>query len=220
LVLIDGKHGHNVDSVYWRYETLLKQSEDRLGALVGANGAIYAIRKEAFTPIPDETLVDDFVIPLLSKLKTSCDIVYDSEAVATEETPADIGSEFHRRARIGAGGFQSLAFLWRLLDPRWGWLAFSFFSHKVLRWLSPLLLLTLLSSNVFLPRIGFYRIALELQCAVYLIGALGALYLGSGLFPRLVRLVTLFTSVNAALLVGLARWLSGRQQGTWQRTAR
>src|SRR5262245_23212365 len=77
LILHDPARGRNVDSVYWSYETFLKQNESRLGALLGANGAIYAIRRSCYHPIPDGTIVDDFVIPLLAKLRTGCAIIYD-----------------------------------------------------------------------------------------------------------------------------------------------
>src|SRR5262249_30950742 len=140
LVLTDPATGCNVDSYYWRYETFLKRCEGRLGALLGANGAIYAIRRELYTPIPGNTIVDDFVIPLRAKLRTGCRIVYDGDAVAREETPPNVGAEFHRRSRIGAGGFQSIGLLWRLLNPRSGWVAFTFFSHKILRWVCPFFL--------------------------------------------------------------------------------
>src|SRR5205823_14619527 len=85
LVLTDPRTGRNVDSLYWRYETFLKRCEGRLGALLGANGGIYAIRKAFFTPIPAGTVLDDFIIPLLAKLRTGCTILYDDEAVAQEE---------------------------------------------------------------------------------------------------------------------------------------
>src|SRR5205085_81616 len=147
LILTDPATGRNADSLYWKYETLLKKYEGRLGALLGANGGIYAIRRALFTAIPGDTIVDDFVIPLEAKLRTGCGIVYDPEAVAREETAPNVGCEFHRRARIGAGGFQSLGLLWRLLNPARGWVAFTFFSHKVLRWVCPFFLLGLLVSS-------------------------------------------------------------------------
>ena len=150
LVLTDPRSGSNADGLYWKYETFLKRCEGRLGALLGANGAIYAIRRDLYVPIPPETIIDDFVIPLLAKLRSGCAIVYECDAVAREETPADVSSEFHRRARIGAGGFQSIGMLWRLLDPRRGWVAFTFFSHKVLRWFCPFFLIGLLASNALL----------------------------------------------------------------------
>ena len=72
LVLTDPATGGNADSLYWKYETFLKRCESRLGALLGSNGAIYAIRRSLFEPIPVNTILDDFVIPLQAKLRTGC----------------------------------------------------------------------------------------------------------------------------------------------------
>lgn len=220
LVLVDPSTGRNVDSLYWKYETFLKKCEGRLGALLGANGAIYAIRRDSFVPIPADTIVDDFVIPLLARLQSGRSIIYDPEAVAWEETPANIGSEFRRRSRIGAGGFQSIALLWRLLSPRQGWIAFTFFSHKVLRWLCPFFLIVAFVTNCLLIRQPLYQATLGLQSLFYLVSLAGAFIPGSGLALRMVRLTTMFSSMNLALLVGFWRWLTGRQRGIWQRTAR
>jgi cellulose synthase/poly-beta-1,6-N-acetylglucosamine synthase-like glycosyltransferase len=220
VVLTDPRTGRNVDSLYWKYETFLKRCEGRLGALLGANGPIYAIRRELYVPIPDATIVDDFVIPLLAKLRHGCAIVYDGEAVAREETPADVRAEFRRRARIGAGGFQAIGMLGGLLVPRQGWVAFTFFSHKVLRWLCPFLMLGLLASNLVLLRRPMYGWILVGQLGFYLASLLAAFVPVRFAALKPLRLTTMFTSMNAALLVGFWRWLQGTQGGTWQRTAR
>ncbi len=220
LILVDPDTGRNADSHYWRYETFLKQCEGRLGALLGANGAIYAIRRELFEPIPAGTLVDDFVLPLRAVLRTGCRVVYDDCAIAREETAAEVADEFRRRSRIGAGGFQSLGMLWRLLDPRRGWIAFTFLSHKIVRWFCPFFLLGMLLSSLLLWHRPFYRAALLTQLA-----GLGLSVLAHYLPPRWtllkpLRLLTMFTTMNLALLVGFGRWLCGVQSGVWRRTAR
>jgi cellulose synthase/poly-beta-1,6-N-acetylglucosamine synthase-like glycosyltransferase len=221
LILFDPVSGQNVDSVYWRYETFLKVCEGRLGALLGANGAIYAIRKSVFGGIPSDTIVDDFVIPLLARLRTGCTIVYDAAATALEETPKEISSEFKRRARIGAGDFQSIPLLWPLLDPRLGWIAFTFFSHKLLRWFCPFFLLGAAVSNVLLADAGVYGLCLAIQVGVYGIAFAGRfLSPGPGAAGKAMRLATMFTAMNAALFVGFFRWATGRQNGMWERTAR
>jgi len=220
LVITDPATGQNVDSLYWRYETFLKKKEARLGALLGANGAIYAIRRSHYVPIPNNTIVDDFVIPLLAKLKHDGRIIYDAAAIAFEESPPTIGSEFRRRARIGTGGYQSLALLWPLLNPRYGWTAFAFLSHKVLRWVAPFLLIATFIANLLLIAIPFYRWLLAVQTAFYVASSLGSYARGRGLPSRLLRLAAMFTSMNAALFVGFVRWLMLPQTGTWQRTAR
>jgi cellulose synthase/poly-beta-1,6-N-acetylglucosamine synthase-like glycosyltransferase len=220
LLLTDPATGANVDGVYWRYETFLKRCEGRLGALLGANGAIYAIRRDLFVPIPPGTIIDDFVIPLLSKLKSGRAIVYDPAALAREETAADVASEFRRRARIGAGGFQAIGLLWRLSDPRRGWVALAFCSHKLLRWCCPFFMVAALALGAVLSGQALYRDVLLAQAAFYSIALAGALWPARARAPRLLRAVQLFTSMNAALLVGFWRWCSGAQPATWQPTAR
>jgi cellulose synthase/poly-beta-1,6-N-acetylglucosamine synthase-like glycosyltransferase len=220
LLLTDPETGTNVDSLYWRYETFLKGCEGRLGALLGANGAIYAIRRSLYAAIQGNTLIDDFVIPLLTRLRTGCTIEYDQDAVAYEETPEAIASEFKRRARIGTGGFQSLPVIWMLLNPVRGWVSFSLFSHKLCRWLCPFLLAGALASNAALISNPFYAITLAIQVLVYAFALLGTRLTNPGRAFRVLRLTTLFAGMNLALLVGFWRWVSEEPQGAWSRTAR
>lgn len=220
LVLQDPLSGRNVDGLYWRFENYLKRCESRLGALLGANGAVYAIRRDAYVPIPDGTIVDDFVIPLISRLRTGLELVYDEESVAFEESAPHLGSEFRRRCRIGAGDFQSLGLLWPLLDPRRGWIALAFASHKVLRWTCPFLLLGMAAISLSWRDLTPYREALWAQTAFYAL-ALAAAIAPAGLrIPRPLRLAAMFAGMNAALFIGFFRWLFGLQAATWARTDR
>ncbi len=220
LVLIDPASGKNADGLYWKYETSIKRSEALLGALLGANGAIYAIRRDRYEPIPEGTIIDDFVIPLLSLIRQGGSIVYEPTAIAIEESAPDVAAEFRRRCRIGAGGFQSLSLLWPLLDPRRGWLAFAFLSHKLLRWLGPFFLLGMLAANLGLAVVGAppWRWVLAAQMAFYATSLLTPA--GPSPWLRALRLTTMFTSMNVALLVGCWGWLTGRRGGTWTPTAR
>lgn len=220
LVLTDPLTGQNVDSIYWKYETFLKKCEGRLGALLGSNGGIYAIRKELFQGIPNDTIVDDFVIPLLARKRTGCRIVYDRDAVATEETPSRLGSEFHRRARIGAGGFQSIGRLSSLLNPKHGWISLTFLSHKIMRWVCPFALITALVSNALLIRHDLFAYLFASQIAFYAISLLAAWLPSKPRILRYPRITTMFTMMNAALLVGFARWLRSGQNAAWKRTER
>jgi cellulose synthase/poly-beta-1,6-N-acetylglucosamine synthase-like glycosyltransferase len=219
LILTDPQTGRNADSLYWKYETFLKTCEGRLGALLGVNGGIYAIRRELYIPIPPTT-IDDFIMPLLTKLKTGCAIVYDREAKASEETPPDLGSEFRRRSRYSAGGLQSIRLLWQLLDPRWGWVAFAFFSHKILRWLCPFCLLGMFTTSTVLWNQTTYRYALLGQVAFYVVGIVALWFPPRFKVLKSLRLAAMFTLMNAALLVGFFLWLGGKQAGIWQSTVR
>jgi cellulose synthase/poly-beta-1,6-N-acetylglucosamine synthase-like glycosyltransferase len=220
LVIVDPVTGRNADGLYWKYETFLKRCESRLGALLGSNGAIYAIRRDRYVPIRNDTIVDDFVIPLLSHLAHGSRILYDSEAVAREESAPDVRAEFRRRVRIGAGGFQSIGILWPLLNPRHGWTAFAFLSHKILRWLCPFFLLGALAANCLLLGLRGYRVTMACQVGFYVLSLAAPLIPGNGIPVRLLRLSTMFTSMNVALALGFFRWIRGRQKGTWSRTAR
>lgn len=220
LVLTDPVTGRNVDGLYWRYENFLKRCEAKIGGLLGANGGIYAIRRSLFGGIRRDTIVDDFVIPLLTRVRTGCAILYDDAAIAYEETPPEIAAEFQRRARIGAGGFQSIAVLWPLFNPLRGAIAFTFISHKLLRWLCPFFILGLAISNVVLVNSGIYGLTLVTGIVLLSVALAGQLLPGGSGVGRVMRLATMFATMNAALLVGFFRWASGRQQGVWERTAR
>ena len=220
LVLTDPVTGTNVDGLYWKYETFLKNCESRLGALLGANGAIYAIRHGLYAGIRRNTLIDDFVIPLLTRLRTGCSIEYDAEALAYEETPEGIDSEFKRRARIGTGGFQSVALLWTLLNPARGWISFTYFSHKIARWVCPFLLIGTFASSLLLAGRHPYDLLLAAQVGLYLVAGAGTRITSSGLASKCLRLTTLFAGMNLALLVGFWRWITTEPHGAWTRTAR
>jgi cellulose synthase/poly-beta-1,6-N-acetylglucosamine synthase-like glycosyltransferase len=220
LLLTDAATGENADGIYWKYETFLKRCEGRLGALLGANGAIYAIRRSLFVPIPNRTIVDDFLIPLVAKREHGCTIVYDAEAVAREETAPDVRSEFRRRARIGAGGFQVIGQLRRLLHPRRGWVALALVSHKVLRWCCPFFLIGALAGSACLWAHPVYRAAFLGQIGFYSVSLLVAQWPVGAKVPRLLRAAQMFTEMNAALLVGFWRWWNEAQAATWEPTER
>jgi cellulose synthase/poly-beta-1,6-N-acetylglucosamine synthase-like glycosyltransferase len=220
LKLVDHVTGHNVDGLYWRIETAMKEREAQLGAIIGANGAIYALRRSVFVPIPPDTIVDDLVVPLRARIVTDCRLLFDREAVAIEETAPHVEVEFRRRVRIGTGGFQAIALLWPLLNPRRGWIAVTFLSHKVLRWLCPFFMIALLAANFPLADDPFYRLFLAAQVSFHLTATLFIRSDAWGRLPRLVRLGLMFHSMNVALLVGFWNWLRGGQSGGWQRTER
>lgn len=220
LILTDPASGENADGIYWKYETFLKRNESRLGALLGSNGAIYAIRREQLQPIPSNTIIDDFVIPLLAKQRTGCRIVFDDQAIAREETAPDVGSEFRRRTRIGAGGWQAISMLWRLLNPARGWVAFTFFSHKLLRWVCPFFLLFTFTSTLLLSGWTFFRVLLIVQVGLYLVALLGGQMPRGGQLGRLIKVIQMFAGMNLALLLGFFRWLAMPQTGMWTRTMR
>jgi len=144
-------------------------------------------------------------------------VPFEPTAIAYEDAPDDTSVEFGRRARIGAGNWQALARLPDLLDPRAGFVAFAFVSHKLLRWLSPFLLAVAFTASVAAaaaPGAWGARALLLAQLACYGLAAAGE---GAGAVGRAARH---FVAMNAALAVGLWRFLRGTQRAAWRRTAR
>lgn len=220
LVLSDPQTGRNADGLYWKYETFLKKCESRLGALLGSNGAIYAVRKAIFPFVQTGTLIDDFVIPLQARRASGCRIVYDDRAVAYEETPPTLRAEFRRRVRIGAGGFQSIGMLWRLLSPANGWVALTFLCHKIIRWACPFFLIGALATNALLLGQPGFREVMAAQLGFYALAAAGHWLPRRLGFLKPFRLPTMFVTMNLALFFGFIRWARGGNNGTWRRTDR
>jgi cellulose synthase/poly-beta-1,6-N-acetylglucosamine synthase-like glycosyltransferase len=210
--------GGEQEGLYWRLESLLKLYEGRRGMVVGANGGIYAVRKALFEPLPEGTVVDDFVIPMRI-LARGFRVEFDPEAVAYEETAGSAAREFKRRVRISAGNFRALPVLRAALSPASGRCAFAFWSHKVLRWVTPaLLLLVALSSALLASTHPLYALALLLQGAFYGLALLGGS--APGPLQRVGPAVRYFVEMNAALAVGFWRFLRGTQAVAWERAAR
>ena len=219
LILEDQVTGKNVDGLYWRYENFLKHCENKLGAVLGVNGALYALRKILYTPIPSDTINDDFLIGMRIHL-AGHQLIYDDRAFASEETAPTVQAEFQRRSRIGTGAFQSLKQLKGLLNPKYGYLAFAFWSHKLLRWFCPVFMAIALLANLCLLNNPIYQITLMAQGLFYLSALVGMKFVTGGRYLTFCRLPGMFVQMNLALALGLYHWLFTRQNGTWERTDR
>jgi len=220
LHLVDGDTGDNKDNVYWRYEQVLKFHESRLNALQGANGAIYAIRKSLFIPLPANTIVDDFQIAM-NVAKQGFRLVYDPEAMAIEEIAPNLAEEEGRRVRIGLGNYQAFFKMPWALNPLFGWRFVAYVSHKVCRWFVPHFMLIALIANMSLLDSGFYQLTLAGQFIFYFIAFYGIKQQSKGKkTTTLIALLAFFVAMNLALMRGFIKYFSSNVQGTWQRTTR
>jgi len=202
------------EGVYWKYESMIRLMETRLGATLTASGAAYALRRSAYVPLAPGTVLDDFVIPMNAR-KAGYRVVYDPEAIATDYAPESIKGEFTRRVRLATGSFASLMFL--LSVPMGGFGRFAFVSHKLLRWILPLILCSLLISNVvLLPHPGYGLFGL-LQLFFYLWAGLGFVLRERMRNVRFALLAYFLLAMNVAFLVGMFRCLTKREEGVWQR---
>jgi len=207
------------ESTYWTYESLIKFYEGKRGAVMGANGGLYAIRRSLFAALPASTIVDDFVIPMRI-LEQGYKVLYEPLAVAHEETTEDYDKEFGRRARIAAGNFQSLRMVPGLLSPAAGFPAFAFWSHKLLRWCAPALMALSFLANLFLMDSIFYRFTLGAQVLFYTLAYLGKKEALRGSARRVASVAYYFVTMNLAIAVGFWRFLRNSQRAAWDRTAR
>lgn len=218
--------GQNQDSLYWRIEQALKYFEGRIGGLLGANGAIYAMRRELWPALAPHEICDDFVIGMTASTR-GFKLVYDPSAWAEEETPHDISEEHHRRLRIGVGNFQALFGHPEFLTHTNLATRFAYVSHKILRWITPHLLLTSLLASLALACLAqeqdafMWKAWVGLQFCGYAATAWWYRRSMAGHhLPSPVRLPTFFFALNWAFLLASIRYARGGQQGTWRRTSR
>lgn len=211
--------GDESEGAYWRYESFLKFLESRLNMMVGANGGIFAIRRDLYTPLPDGTVTDDFLISMRIRQRGWL-VRYDPEAVAWEET-SSLGQEFRRRVRIGAGNVHALRHTWKLLSPTAGLVSLSYWSHKVFRWLAPFAIIAaFVSSALLAPGDLLYAFFAGAAVWFFLMGLIGWRLERGRRHIRVLSIPCYFLSLNLALLCGVFLYFFGRQRGVWSPTAR
>ena len=219
------------EGAYWKLETKLKTWESTLGSCLGANGAIYAIRPQLFwQEIPENTIVDDLVIGMKVR-EQGFRMIYDPTAIATEILP-EVGDEWTRRVRIGTGDYQAAVLCKACLHPRFGWFAWSFWSHKILRWLTPHMAMITIIASYALTAISLLNkdfsitALLTYTVAIGITALLAAGHIGNMIQTRQNRLTKIcaicnhFVTMHAALFIGFIRFCNGNMQGTWKRTPR
>lgn len=200
------------EGVYWRYESILRLMESRLGITLTASGAIYAMRRECFVPLSADTIVEDLVIPMAAR-KLGFRVVYDPEARATDFAAATVAGEFTRRVRVATGSFRALSQI--LAVPMDAMTGFAFFSHKLLRWVLPFLLIGMLVSSALLLDSPVYRSFFVAQMLFYGWGALGYLFREPLRRIRYALVAYYLLAIHLAFLVGFVRFLTGRAE--WRR---
>jgi|GEM_PF-22095 len=226
LEFVAGAGGQTHEDSYWNWENKMKEMESAVDSCLGANGAIYAIRRELFwQDFPANTIVDDFVLGMKVR-EQGFRFVYEKTAVAVEDMPPVVQDEWRRRVRIGAGAFQAWWLCRRCLHPRYGWFAWMFFSHKALRWVTPHLLLAVMGLTWWMALAHGSPWSPGAMAgwgvhAVCLAGWLGCWLPADGMaLFKFGRKLHYFMAMQAALFIGFIRFCRGNLVGTWVRTAR
>ena len=202
---------------------------------MGPFGGCYAVRKHNYTPVPNHFLVDDFYVNM-SVLKQGFKCISNINANVYEDVSNDLKEEFRRKKRISAGNFQNLQKFKSLLISRRPGVAFCFLSHKVLRWLVPILVLITLGTSIYLgtelaSSAKLTELASSAKLNLYLLFALVQIIFISmplidhilrkiGIHVLPLRFISHFVLMNLALLAGFIRYLGGIKSNVWQPTRR
>lgn len=206
--------GDRPETSYWRLETALKRGESRLGGLLGANGAIYAIRRELYRALPPDTIVDDFTV-VMNVAVQGPQAIFEPGALAFEEVPPGVDAAFHRRVRIGIGNYQAF-FRHPQYWSRGRWnRRFTYVSHKVLRWFSPHLLIAALVASLALAGRPLYATLFDLQIWGYTLLSVGLVLRRHGWLPPVARIPVFLFALNLAFLVAFWRYVTGGFSSQW-----
>ena len=215
------------EGLYWHYESTLKDLDARLYTAVGAAGELFAIRTSLFEKMPEDTLLDDFILSMRIAQK-GYRIAYCKKAYAIENASKNIREERKRKVRISAGGIQSVIRLKALFNAfRYGWLSFQYVSHRVLRWtISPLAFFLLIPLNFALliqetPPFLFYQLTAFLQVVFYFFAFIGWLYSNKSIHHKFFFIPYYFLFMNLNVIKGFSYFWKRRElPAVWEKAER
>ena len=212
------------EGLYWKYESTLKRWDSELYSTMGAAGELYAMDSTLVREVPDEALLDDFMMSMYV-VEDGKRIAYTADAYAQEYGSANIFEESKRKRRIAAGGLQSIWWLRPLLNPfRQPLVTFQYVSHRVLRWsLTPVAMIILLVVNALLAIMGagvFYTVFLILQFLFYIMALMGWISSRYGRKNKLLYTAYYFVFMNINVFRGMAYLRSHGKSGAWEKAKR
>lgn len=208
------------EKTYISTEVSSKNAESLLwGTMMGPFGGCFALRKKLWEKIPSHFLVDDFFINMLV-LQKGFKSINEPNAIVFEDVSNDLNDEFRRKIRISSGNFQNL-FHYKHLLFDFSWIAFSFFSHKVLRWLTPFFILSIISILPFIiANHSFYFYFLIGIIFCFSLVSIDFLLKSLKVNIKLLRFLTHFTLMNVALFIGFLNYINGVKSSIWEPTRR
>jgi cellulose synthase/poly-beta-1,6-N-acetylglucosamine synthase-like glycosyltransferase len=208
-------------NLYWSYEKFMRRLESAIHSMLGATGAIYAIRRDLFSPLPPNAVLDDMITPLRIIAK-GYRAVFDGSAKAFDEVADNPKEESRRKGRTLYGNYQLFTMMPQVFNPFSSPIALQMVSHKLLRILAPFLLMGVFVSNIFLAGNTLYAFLLVLQCLFYVLALAGSWSSSktSGLGRiggRVCYIPYVFCLLNFSALGGLYKFLFFRQSVLWDK---
>lgn len=210
--------GSDGERAYWDYQSRVRTAEAALGGAIGAHGAFYLLRQEAFQAMPADTINDDFILPM-TLVAEGGRAVYAPEVLAYELDGTSLQADWRRRTRIGAGNLQQAIRLLGLLSPSHGGTALAFFSGKFLRAFMPFVMAIALAGSLILAR---GSLVWGLIAAAQLLGYAGAalVHVTPALpWPGAARKIHYLVQGHAANGVGALSYLLRRHRRPWRRVS-
>lgn len=195
--------------LYWRFEKKIRELESASGSVVGATGALYAVRRELAVEVPADTILDDVYIPM-HVAEQGFRVLFDGRARAWDDPDLGADREFRRKVRTLTGNYQLLQLAPWVLGKR-NPLRFEFISHKLMRLLAPLFLLGMLLASGFLSGVVF-RTFFWTQVVFYLCSLLSYLRFDLGPLSRLGDIAHTFVALNAAAVVAFSNYVTGNMR--------
>ncbi len=214
-----GNAGSLGERIFWNFDRFLKKMQSRSGSVTSSTGAIHAVRRELFDPVPSG-VCDDFLISTRVVAK-GYRLVFEPDAIAYEEVASSDKAEFRRKSRIIARGIRGLWVMKSLLNPlAYGFYSFQLASHKLLRWSVIFLLPIILILNVVCVGQGLvYQVLLGLQLAFYFLALVGILLRNTPIFrnklAKIMAVPYFFCMANFSALSGWYQFIAGRRVDIW-----
>jgi cellulose synthase/poly-beta-1,6-N-acetylglucosamine synthase-like glycosyltransferase len=220
----EGQTAAQGEGLYWRYESTLKKLDSELYSTMGAAGELNAIRTALYHPMPENALLDDYVMSM-RMVDAGYRIAYAPNAYAMEYGSADLAEESKRKRRIAAGGIQSTWWLRSMLNPfRRFVVAFQLLSHRVLRWtVTPIALMALIPINVLLVFMNAgtpYTVCWLLQLLFYVAAFLGWWLSQHGRKNKLLYVAYYFLFMNFNVFRGMHYLRTHQGGGAWEKARR
>jgi cellulose synthase/poly-beta-1,6-N-acetylglucosamine synthase-like glycosyltransferase len=213
------------EGLYWKYESLMKKIDAGFYTVVGAAGELFSMRTELFTALPDNIILDDFLLSMNICLK-GYKIEYEPQAYAIETASASLVQEEKRKIRISAGAYQSIPFLWKCLNVfKYPQMGFQYLFRRFFRWtICPLLIAGLFISNflIVINQSGqlFYLLIFFIQMIFYSAAITGWLLAKQNKPASIFTIPFYFVFMNYCLVKGFFRYLTGKQTVLWEKSVR
>ncbi|MBF0478091.1 MAG: glycosyltransferase family 2 protein [Candidatus Omnitrophica bacterium] len=208
--------------MYWTYEKFIRREESGIHSIMGATGAIYAIRRELFKNVPTHIVLDDMFIPF-SIIQLGYRAIFDPSAKAFDKAVQNSDEEFRRKVRTLAGNFQIFLLFPGIFNPLKSPIAWQLFSHKFLRLKIPFLMVLLFIINFLLFTNNLiYSVMACLQVVFYGCAMLGMMtQKNSGMIGKILKKIGavpyMFCVLNFSALVGFWRFATSQQKVTWEK---